>query len=203
MSEIPAELWGIIAEFLAWDDGIHTLPSLNRANREIHEGTLPVLYETVWLEDEAAFTRCIGEKNLPGFKYTKYVPRPTTKTFANQLRQIPLRKRPHHPPPPHAPTLSIPPQSHHSNLNIHRPLPETRHARTHPPGSNRPPIPAPAPTYPVFATQYHALQTHHFGFREEGVYARDVRSGRRDEFLWWVCVARGGTVGTAGELDGA
>lgn len=78
--DIPAELWGLIAEFLAWNDGIHTLPALNRASRDIHQGTLPVLYEAVWLDDEAAFTRSIGNKNPPGFKYTKYALPYTTTT---------------------------------------------------------------------------------------------------------------------------
>lgn len=72
--QIPSELWGTIAEFLAFDDGIFSLPDLNVANREIHEGTLPVLYETVKLKKEDAFTRSIGNGTLDGFKYTKYVP---------------------------------------------------------------------------------------------------------------------------------
>jgi hypothetical protein len=73
--EVPTELWATIAEFLASDDGIFSLPQLNVANREIFEGTLSVLYETVKLKDEEAFTRSIGNVNLNGFKHTKYVNR--------------------------------------------------------------------------------------------------------------------------------
>jgi hypothetical protein len=73
--EVPTEIWGTIAEFLASDDGIFSLPQLNVASRETFEGTLPVLYETVKLRDEEAFTRSIGNVNLKGWKYTKYVHR--------------------------------------------------------------------------------------------------------------------------------
>lgn len=86
--QVPAEIWGIVAEFLAWDDGIESLPALSRASREVYQGTLPVLYETVWLDNEAAFTRCMGSTNLSGFRYTKYVPIPFSWTLLISQRRF-------------------------------------------------------------------------------------------------------------------
>lgn len=70
---MPGEVWGIVAGFLAYDEGAFSLTNLNCTSREIHQGTLPVLYETVRLKSEKAFERAIGSVNLKGFKYTKCV----------------------------------------------------------------------------------------------------------------------------------
>lgn len=49
--DIPLDVFGVMSEFLAGDNAVGTLASLNLANRAIREETLPVLYETVLLDN--------------------------------------------------------------------------------------------------------------------------------------------------------
>lgn len=73
MPHLPYETFTIIAEFLAGSGAFGTLANLNVADRVMRMETLPVLYETVLLDNvekleyykDWTFT-------LPlGFKYTK------------------------------------------------------------------------------------------------------------------------------------
>lgn len=47
---LPIELLGIVAEHLIGQHAFGTAGSLNRTSRAVHHETLPVLYETVFLE---------------------------------------------------------------------------------------------------------------------------------------------------------
>jgi hypothetical protein len=47
---LPSEVWGVVAEVLAGDCALRTLANVNVINHDIHEETLPVLYETVFLD---------------------------------------------------------------------------------------------------------------------------------------------------------
>jgi hypothetical protein len=95
---LPYEIFSIIAEFLAGAHAFGTLANLNVANHMMRMETMPILYETVLLDNiekleyykDWTFT-------LPlGFKYTKYVwslingKRPLTILVR---RQIPLLRR--------------------------------------------------------------------------------------------------------------
>lgn len=62
-----------MGEFLAGEREFSTLSRLNRASRALREETLPVLYETVKIETEEAFTECLQYVNPNGFKYTRCV----------------------------------------------------------------------------------------------------------------------------------
>lgn len=62
-----------MGELLAGERDFETLSRLNRTSRAIHEETLPVLYETVRIESEEAFTKSLQFANPKWFKYTKCV----------------------------------------------------------------------------------------------------------------------------------
>lgn len=68
---LPPDVVAVVAEILAGDNDLHTLTKLNRVSHEIHEGTLPVLYETVKFDDEKAVERGIRANSPKGWKYTK------------------------------------------------------------------------------------------------------------------------------------
>jgi hypothetical protein len=71
---LPPEVWAVVAEHLRGDGSISTLASLNRTSWDIHDSTLPVLYETVELETEEDFERSVGFGVPRGWLYTRYVP---------------------------------------------------------------------------------------------------------------------------------
>lgn len=50
--DLPLDVYGIIAEFLAGSFVFGTLANINVASRLIQEETLPVLYETLLIDDE-------------------------------------------------------------------------------------------------------------------------------------------------------
>ncbi|KAJ9112498.1 hypothetical protein QFC22_006245 [Naganishia vaughanmartiniae] len=61
----------VVAEVLAGDNDLSTLARLNRASRSVHEGTLPILYETVKFDHEQAVERSVGLAKInKGFVYT-------------------------------------------------------------------------------------------------------------------------------------
>lgn len=75
--ELPADIYGLFAEFLAGSCSFAALASLNLVNRIIHNETLPVLYETV-LQDTPAVQHCevaqlifCGEPIPKRFSFTK------------------------------------------------------------------------------------------------------------------------------------
>ncbi|KAJ9121274.1 hypothetical protein QFC24_004615 [Naganishia onofrii] len=67
---IPTDVFAVIAEILAGSRDLETLAHLNIASRQIHAGTLPVLYETLVFSDEKALSNAFQRPPL-GWKYTK------------------------------------------------------------------------------------------------------------------------------------
>ncbi|KAJ9116304.1 hypothetical protein QFC22_004744 [Naganishia vaughanmartiniae] len=70
---LPIDMIVIVAEFIAGSRDLMTLASLNVASRDIHEGSLPVLYETLVFADEKAFERSVSFTNAKGWKYVKFL----------------------------------------------------------------------------------------------------------------------------------
>lgn len=69
------DVLGVVAEFLAGAHAFGTLASLNIASHDVHELTLPILYETLLLDDFGSLAHC-RERNCPipaGFLYTRSV----------------------------------------------------------------------------------------------------------------------------------
>lgn len=62
-----------MGEFLAGEREFSSLARLNRTCHALHEETLPVLYETVRMETEEAFTECLQFANPSGFKHVRCV----------------------------------------------------------------------------------------------------------------------------------
>jgi hypothetical protein len=50
--DLPADVFGVIAEFLAGSFAFGTLASLNVISKSIRDETLPVLYETFLMDDD-------------------------------------------------------------------------------------------------------------------------------------------------------
>lgn len=68
--EMPADVCGIIAEYLAGDLAFGTLSSLNLTSRHVHLETSQALFETVLFTD-AYYDYCMA--NPPtNLKYTRY-----------------------------------------------------------------------------------------------------------------------------------
>lgn len=77
---LPLDLLITVSEFLAGSHAFGTLAALNRTNHKLRSGTIPVLYETLFLDkvDEIRFLGNDEKGNgsqgpLPGFRYTKSV----------------------------------------------------------------------------------------------------------------------------------
>ena len=75
--ELPHDVFGIIAEFLAGSHELGTLANLNVANHGMYDETLPVLYETV-VQDRRRTYECLrllfNDAPLPKrFTFTKCV----------------------------------------------------------------------------------------------------------------------------------
>jgi hypothetical protein len=69
---LPSEIFGVIAEFLAGDNALLTLANVNILNHDIHQETLPVLYETVWATGEYMHNEHYRALRIStGFRYTK------------------------------------------------------------------------------------------------------------------------------------
>lgn len=85
-----------MGEFLAGEREFPTLSRLNRASRALHEETLPVLYETVRIETEEAFTGCVQFANPTGFKYLKCVSSRNSESSANVVPLQVLVSDQHH-----------------------------------------------------------------------------------------------------------
>jgi hypothetical protein len=74
---LPSEVLAVVAEFLAGECALGTLASLNVINHDIHEETLPVLFETVLLDrftNDTALLGCFrpGDKVVPkGYRFVK------------------------------------------------------------------------------------------------------------------------------------
>ncbi|KAJ9118532.1 hypothetical protein QFC22_003751 [Naganishia vaughanmartiniae] len=91
---LPAEVCGIISEFLAWDQAFGTLASLNLASHDILDETLPVLYETVTFENVDIFSDMFHPvadvSTFPKrFHYTKFAIVLEQGTFWNRLKELP------------------------------------------------------------------------------------------------------------------
>ncbi|KAJ9115800.1 hypothetical protein QFC22_004941 [Naganishia vaughanmartiniae] len=70
--KIPTDVVAMIAEILTGSRDLETLARLNVASNELHEGTLPVLYETVTFTDERALRHAF--RKLPAeWRYSKFV----------------------------------------------------------------------------------------------------------------------------------
>ncbi|KAJ9096860.1 hypothetical protein QFC21_005133 [Naganishia friedmannii] len=70
---LPTDVFVVVAEILVGDRDLHASAQLNLVNRQIHESTLPVLYETVIFANQKAFERSMRFTNPKGWKYTKYL----------------------------------------------------------------------------------------------------------------------------------
>lgn len=88
--DLPLDVYGVIAEFLAGAFAFGTLASLNVANHLIRDETTPVLYETLLLDREVdwrryrsgdpyddlppkaslAYTKCVNTVEFPDRKLT-------------------------------------------------------------------------------------------------------------------------------------
>jgi hypothetical protein len=60
-----------IAHILADEGALGTVAHLSETSRRVHEETLPALYETLQLEDEAAFLKCVRLNDSRGWKWVK------------------------------------------------------------------------------------------------------------------------------------
>jgi hypothetical protein len=71
--DVSASIINTIAEFLAGSNALGTLASLHLANHAIRDATLPILYETVLMDDvERLEYYKDGLVNVPkGFQNTK------------------------------------------------------------------------------------------------------------------------------------
>ncbi|KAJ9112699.1 hypothetical protein QFC22_006201 [Naganishia vaughanmartiniae] len=69
----PTDLFVAVAEILAGSRDLSSLASLNSVSRPVHEGTLPVLYETLIFADAQAFERSMISSNPKGWKYVKFL----------------------------------------------------------------------------------------------------------------------------------
>jgi hypothetical protein len=63
MPSLPGEVWAVAAEILASENDSSSISHLNASNWEIHDATLPVLYETVHFKslDELEHTVALGD----------------------------------------------------------------------------------------------------------------------------------------------
>jgi hypothetical protein len=48
--QVPVEIIGVIAEHLIGEFAFRTVARLNRASKAVHRETLPILYESLFLE---------------------------------------------------------------------------------------------------------------------------------------------------------
>ncbi|KAJ9095262.1 hypothetical protein QFC21_005628 [Naganishia friedmannii] len=76
---LPTDVLVVVAEALASERDLNTLAKLNIAGRHVHEGTMPVLYETIVFADERAFERLVKSTNPKDWKYTKYILLPSSR----------------------------------------------------------------------------------------------------------------------------
>jgi hypothetical protein len=68
---LPYEIYTVIGEWLTADNALRTLAHLNQASKAVREETLPVLCETMRLEDDETFLKSTLGKDCKGFKYVK------------------------------------------------------------------------------------------------------------------------------------
>jgi hypothetical protein len=69
---LPVELIGVVAEHLIGGCAFGIVAKLNRASKALHRETLPVLYETLFLEHCQTLPYYRGGGTLSaGLKYTK------------------------------------------------------------------------------------------------------------------------------------
>lgn len=61
----------IIARKLAEDNALKTLAQLNLVSHDVHEETLPALYETLTLRTPEDMARIVDSAPPKGFKYVK------------------------------------------------------------------------------------------------------------------------------------
>lgn len=76
----------MVAEHLRGDSSLSSLAALNRTSRDIHDSTLPMLYETVRLNTEEDFVRSVGFGIPSGWRYARYVPHER-----REERRVPIR----------------------------------------------------------------------------------------------------------------
>jgi hypothetical protein len=71
-SPLPVETYGVIAEHLTGQFAFGTVASLNIASKSVYDETLPILYETLLLENFDTLPIYHQRDSLPaGLKYTK------------------------------------------------------------------------------------------------------------------------------------
>lgn len=77
LPNIPTEVLIIVAEFLAGDRAFGTLAALHMADREMQMEILPVLYETLFMDNKNHLLPFLEDERTlvanQGFKYTKSV----------------------------------------------------------------------------------------------------------------------------------
>lgn len=91
----PLDVIATVAEFVAGDDDLDTVSRLNRACRNVHAGTLPVLYETVRFDDARAVELSVGFIKPRAWLYTRYVPLHDQDLSLTLCAQVPPRHRCH------------------------------------------------------------------------------------------------------------
>lgn len=79
--DLPLDIYGAIAEFLAGAFAFGTLASLNVANHLIRDETTPVLYETLIMDREIDWLRERDEV-LQTAKYKRYPALPSRSSLA-------------------------------------------------------------------------------------------------------------------------
>lgn len=65
LPELPTDIITVIAQFLAGCHAFGSLASLHMAKRDVRDATMPVLFETVFMD------RLATSDVLEGFKYTR------------------------------------------------------------------------------------------------------------------------------------
>jgi hypothetical protein len=72
---LPLDVYGVIAEFLAGAHAFKSLSHLNIANHTVHDETLPVLYETFFMDlprDVARMEQISSASDVPQhYRYVK------------------------------------------------------------------------------------------------------------------------------------
>jgi hypothetical protein len=67
--DLPLDVLVTVAEFLAGDHAFGTLAALNRVSHGLRSGTMPVLYETFFLDKRPGLVQALPE----GLRHTKSV----------------------------------------------------------------------------------------------------------------------------------
>ncbi|KAJ9112687.1 hypothetical protein QFC22_006189 [Naganishia vaughanmartiniae] len=126
---LPTDVLVVVAELLAGDGNLKTLANLNITGRHIHEGTVPVLYETVIFANEKAVDSFVRNAKPTVWKYVKFLF--VTGTDLALLRRH-LPKQPQEDPPSldDLLTTSFPRLTVFGSIDPTSPVPSRNHNRS-------------------------------------------------------------------------